>query len=112
VQNQGFGRRNRLRVSRVFARARELASRTARGPITIHAIENGLDHARLGLSIGRRSLPRAVDRNRLKRLAREVFRKGKGRYAGYDIVITLRGLVSLSAHTLNQIEGQLRKIFP
>jgi ribonuclease P protein component len=36
---------------------------------------NELPEARLGLAISRRVAPRAVDRNRLRRLARESFRQ-------------------------------------
>jgi ribonuclease P protein component len=36
---------------------------------------NQLSTARLGLAISRRVAPRAVDRNRLRRLAREAFRQ-------------------------------------
>jgi len=36
---------------------------------------NELSTARLGLAISRRVAPRAVDRNRLRRLAREAFRQ-------------------------------------
>jgi len=39
------------------------------------ARENLTGSARLGLAISKRAAKRAVDRNRLKRIAREVFRK-------------------------------------
>jgi len=35
---------------------------------------NQLSRARLGLAVSRRALPHAVDRNRVRRLARESFR--------------------------------------
>jgi ribonuclease P protein component len=34
--------------------------------------------------------PRAVDRNRIKRLAREAFRNARQRLGGWDVIIQLR----------------------
>jgi len=42
--------------------------------------------ARLGLAVAKKCAKRAVDRNRLKRLARESFRQHKQSLAGFDIV--------------------------
>ena len=52
--------------------------------------DNNLSHARLGLVASRKALPRAVDRNRGKRLVREVFREVRDGLAGRDIVVQLR----------------------
>jgi ribonuclease P protein component len=57
--------------SRVFSGADRSADRF----FTVLARLNGLPAARLGLAISRRVAPRAVDRNRLRRLARETFRQ-------------------------------------
>lgn len=51
---------------------------------------NGLSRARIGIIASRRAVPRAVDRNRMKRLVREVFRTLAERPAGVDIVVELR----------------------
>ena len=51
---------------------------------------NGLGEARLGIIASTRAAPRAVDRNRFKRMAREAFRQARGRLGGVDIVIQLR----------------------
>ncbi len=48
---------------------------------------NGLDHPRLGISVAKRRLPGAVDRNRVKRVIREIFRKNKSCFfPGLDYV--------------------------
>ena len=47
-------------------------------------------HGRLGLAIGRKVDVRAVGRNRLKRLAREMFRRHAIRRLPVDIVVTAR----------------------
>lgn len=46
--------------------------------------------ARLGLAISARTVPRALDRNRLKRVTRESFRLNYGSLGVFDIVIVAR----------------------
>ena len=56
----------------------------------LYARANGLDHARIGIIASKRAAPRAVDRNRAKRLVREVFRLMRARLGGTDVVVQLR----------------------
>ncbi len=46
--------------------------------------------ARLGLAIAKKRLRRAVDRNRVKRLARESFRHWRSRLGSTDVVVLAR----------------------
>jgi ribonuclease P protein component len=46
--------------------------------------------ARLGLAISKKQLRRAVDRNRLKRLARDVFRLHRAHLEALDFVVMAR----------------------
>lgn len=50
-------------------------------------LANAADGARLGLAVGRKLLPRAHDRNLVKRLARESFRLHRARLPAVDLVI-------------------------
>lgn len=51
-------------------------------------LPNGLTITRLGISISKKTCPNATERNKLKRLIREVFRKNKAALPkGYDILI-------------------------
>ena len=52
----------------------------------VRALPNQWPAARLGLISSRRAAPRAVDRNRSKRLAREAFRAVRARLPTADIV--------------------------
>lgn len=53
------------------------------------ALPNQVGHARLGLVIGKRQLPRAVDRNRVKRCARAGFRRIFSELPACDFVVRL-----------------------
>lgn len=72
-QANTFRARHRLAHARQFQAVYGARVRKVRGPITIFALPNGLDHPRLGLSIGRRC-GTAVRRNTIKRRLREAFR--------------------------------------
>jgi ribonuclease P protein component len=70
-----FPRARRLLTSADFSRVFRRAARSADRYFTVLARTNDLNSARLGLAISRRAAPRAVDRNRVRRLARESFRQ-------------------------------------
>lgn len=74
--DQRFRRAERVRLKREFDRLfRE--GRSFHSPeLMVKAAPNGMDRARLGLSVGRR-LGNAVRRNRIKRLLRESWRRNK-----------------------------------
>ena len=83
----GFPRQARLTLPReyqkVFAGAKRLGDRY----FTVLALANELDHPRLGLAVSRRNAPRAVDRNRIKRVVRESFRHHQAGLESVDLVI-------------------------
>jgi len=60
----------------------------------VRAKENGGTHARLGMIAARKAIPRAVDRNRCKRLVREVFRATQPMLAALDVVVLCRRAVA------------------
>ncbi|OYW66096.1 MAG: ribonuclease P protein component [Hydrogenophilales bacterium 16-64-46] len=55
----------------------------------VMARPNQSGHPRLGLVVGKRILPRAVDRNRVKRCARESFRQCFAELPACDFVVRL-----------------------
>lgn len=51
---------------------------------------NGLTHARLGIVVSKRFCKRAVERNMIKRMAREVFRFRFSFFAPVDVLLRLQ----------------------
>ncbi|MFN7087242.1 MAG: ribonuclease P protein component [Burkholderiales bacterium] len=78
--------RQRHEYEAVFAHNRVVSGRL----YVVRFKPNGLSFARLGIIAARKALPRAVDRNRGKRVVREVFRQAAPRLDSWDIVVQLR----------------------
>lgn len=57
------------------------------GSVSVQVRPNGLDYSRLGLVVPKRLLPRAVDRNRAKRLLRDWFRCNQTVLIGQDLLV-------------------------
>lgn len=51
---------------------------------------NGGAGPRLGVVVGKKNLPGAVDRNALKRIVREAFRERRNELSSCDVMIRLR----------------------
>lgn len=104
-----FSRDSRLINAHQYTRVFDKNSRSADRYFTILSRDNldqKLDNgepvsARLGMAVAKKCAKRAVDRNRLKRLARESFRQHKHSLAGFDIVLLARhASVTASNHEL------------
>ncbi len=95
--SRGFGREKRLLTPRQFKAVFDSPSGKVPGRnVLLLARENDLQHPRLGLVIGKKSVKLSVERNRIKRQIRETFRHHQLELAGWDIVIIARkGLVDL-----------------
>lgn len=80
----------RLREPAEFKRVFAKAERSTDKYFTVLAVVNELDHPRLGLAIAKKNIKRAVDRNRIKRSARESFRLQQHDITNIDIVVMAR----------------------
>lgn len=85
-----FSRSARLRRPEQFAAALAAGPTGVRRHFSVFARPNGLEQSRVGIITSKRVAPRAVDRNRVKRIVREVFRLWRARLGGLDVVVRLR----------------------
>ena len=98
-----------------FSRAFAGATRRSDRYFTVLACPNSLGHDRLGLAIAKKQLRRAVDRNRVKRLVREYFRREvQPAGTGFDFVVMARAAARGADNrrlfaSLAQLFGALRK---
>ncbi len=60
-----------------------------RPPVRILGKPNRMRTARLGLVIAKRVIPKAHDRNRIKRLLRDSFRRRRSALPAWDLVVQL-----------------------
>src|ERR1700675_2764932 len=91
ARKDGYSRRHRFAARGSFGAVlrgpRKLRGRFA----VLHVLPARTAASRLGLALTRRLVPRSVDRNRVKRLVRDIFRRHVVKHAGYDCVVSLRG---------------------
>lgn len=87
---EGHSRRHRFSARGSFGvvlrGARKLRGRFA----VIHVVPGRSGQSRLGIALTRRLVPLSVERNRVKRLVREAFRRHGAKRAGFDCVVALR----------------------
>jgi ribonuclease P protein component len=94
---------NRVEYQQVFADP----VRSSDDLFTVLACRNSRETARLGLAIAKKTIARAVQRNRIKRLVRESFRANQAQLLGIDaVVLAKKGLQDRSN---NEIQRSLSK---
>jgi ribonuclease P protein component len=100
-------RERRIRASADFARIRNTGSRLDCGPFLLNFKRStGDTPARFAVIAAKKTLPLAVDRNRAKRLARELFRTDPGAFPpGSEVVLVIR------SGMLRRRLAELRKVF-
>ena len=87
---QGLSRRHRFSTRSAFGPVLR-GSRKLRGRLAVlHIVPGQVSTSRLGIALTRRLVPAAHDRNSVKRLARDLFRRHALKRAGLDCVIALR----------------------
>jgi ribonuclease P protein component len=108
-RKEGYSRPHRFTVQGSFSTVLR-ASRKLRGRYTVvHVAAGRPEHSRLGIALTRRLVPRSVDRNRVKRLVREAFRRHMLKRAGLDCVVALRE--KFDGASLGLIAAEVRQHF-
>ncbi|MFV0277537.1 MAG: ribonuclease P protein component [Parahaliea sp.] len=109
----GFDKARRLLTARDYSRVFDAAEVKASHPqVLLLARHNDRAGHRLGLVVAKKNVRLAVQRNRVKRLAREVFRQLEVQPPYLDVVLLARrGIDQLDNAALSSIlRGQWRKL--
>ena len=110
---QTFGKSLRLLNSGDFQQVFDSASfRISHQHLLLLACHNGRSSPRLGLVVAKKHLRLAVDRNRIKRLCRESFRKRQADFADLDLILLSRnGLDKLdNASVFSLLDHQWQRL--
>jgi ribonuclease P protein component len=90
ARKEGLSRRHRFVGRGSFAPALRSSRKLRTQALLLHVAAGEAGASRLGLMAPKRLARRSVERNRLKRLAREAFRRHAVKQAGLDLVLALR----------------------
>lgn len=82
-----FPKRSHLRKTDEISSVFDFRRRAAGFFLTVHMKPNALGHARLAVMVPRRVAARAVDRNYMRRVVREVFRQAQHTLGACDLVV-------------------------
>ena len=116
VDTAGFGFGSSLRLhktdeySSVFAFRRVLRGRW----FNLHYCPNSLGHARIGLVVAKKLAKRAVQRNLVKRIGRDLFRHAQADLPAHDLVLRLSAKLDnvtrrMMREDMNSLLGRLPK---
>ncbi|CAM1000478.1 ribonuclease P protein component [Rhodanobacter sp. Root179] len=112
MSSAGLPRDARLRRPGDFAALRTSSGRAGGRCFHMRFRENELGHARLGLAISKRVSKRAVERNRIKRLLRESFRRVRHQLPPVDMMVMAREQAAgvPGPQLLTELDGLWKKL--
>lgn len=109
---QGLPRELRLRTSRDFRCVFDNANRIGGRVFTLLTSRNDYAYPRLGISVAKKNVKKAVARNRIKRAIRASFREIQGNLAGVDIIVIVKHAAgaTINQELFEQLEKQWQKL--
>ncbi|WZO96309.1 ribonuclease P protein component [Isosphaeraceae bacterium EP7] len=106
-----FRPHERLRDSAAFRRAFDRRKSASDERLIVHASENGMDCARIGIVVSRKRMRHATDRNHFKRIVRETFRLTRAEWpVGFDYIVLPRGKTPTLAETIANLPALARAV--
>ncbi len=108
VEGSVFGRDRRLLTPREFQHVLKQGARAGGQFFRLIAVTGDHPKGRLGLAIAKRSLKRAVDRNRAKRVIRESFRQQEASVVG-DLDVVVMANPGVRSASLDELRADLAR---
>lgn len=110
MSENSFSRELRLLTPTHFENVFQQAIPSVSPQLTLLARINQFEHPRLGITISKKRVKKAHERNRIKRLVRESFRLNQQQLPNADIVVVGKsGLDKMSNQQVNLLLGKLWK---
>jgi len=109
ARKEGLSRRHRFAVQGSFGPVLRSPQKVRGALATVHVALGRPGISRLGIALTRRLVPTSVQRNRVKRLVRELFRRHPVKQAGLDLVVSLRE--KLAAGGVEKLDSDVRSLF-
>ena len=103
-----FGRELRLLTPSHYSRIFDQPARAASDIFTLLAKPNNLSNPRIGLTVAKKHVKKAVQRNRIKRLSRECFRLNQHKFDNIDVVLMVKK--GIDERSNEEITQQLEKL--
>ncbi len=109
---EAFPRSARLVKAEDFKQVFQHNRRIADDCLTLLVARSPGTQSRIGFAIARKQIRRAVDRNRIKRLLRESFRRRRQQLPPHDIVVMVRSKILSLTHgqILDRLEQHWRRV--
>ena len=108
-REEGFSRRHRFAARGSFGAALRSPRKLRGTSVILNVTDSAGTATRLGIALTRRLVPNAVDRNRVKRIVRDEFRRHEVKNRGLDCVVALRK--PFDASLAGALREELRQLF-
>jgi ribonuclease P protein component len=112
---QNYAREKRIVKTDEFSSVFRLRPVHRTAHFVLYARPNALPHARLGVVVAKRFAPRAVTRNAIKRIARELFRHSE--LPGVDCIVRLSSPVNartgpaVTGGMKTEVRAEIQRLF-